>query len=176
MAIPNRRSANLLSFTWRGVPTSPSMFLTDSLYFLINLAKALPSFSFFPRSSSAILPTSVSIPVATTTPRPRPLETVLDDQTMFWRSPIGQLGSFAIYSGCLAMGKLSPVSRASLVSKFMASKTLRSAGTTSPTWILTTSPTTSSSALILSILPWSRMTVAMGADSEFRLCIVFSAR
>ena len=107
--------------------------------------------------SPAILPNSVSIPVATTTPRPRPLTTVVPEKTMLFRSARGvPAGS---RPGALSTGTDSPVSAASSTWSDVASVSERSAGTRSPISRTTISPGTTAEASISFCTP-SRMTTA----------------
>src|SRR5262249_15799438 len=75
-------------------------------------------------------PSSVSLPVATTTPVARPDTTMVPENDMHSRSPTVALAETA--SVFLSAGTDSPVSAASSVRKFFASTRRRSAGILSP--------------------------------------------
>ncbi len=89
-------------------------------------------------------PTSVDIPVATTTIWPEPRVTLVFMYAMSWWSPSG--ASSATASTCLAVGRLSPVRAASSISRVAAVMIRPSAVTRSPASNETMSPGTSSSA------------------------------
>lgn len=165
MARANSSRANLLSDTWRGVPSSPRSTRIFSLVrWIIFATPSFPSELFLAcLSRPAILPTSVAMPTAVTIPVARPRVIVLAEYTMLTRSPRGTSWSARTLSACLLMGRDSPVRRASSVERLMLSPRRRSAGMTSPTLSRTMSPTTRPSALMVSIWP-SRMTLQVGAE------------
>ena len=108
-----------------------------------------------------MFPTSVRMPVATTTPTARPYVTIAEAYAMLLRSPNGQSsGNFA--SASFSAGTDSPVKDASWIFKFADSINRKSAGTMSPSLSMTTSPTTNSRAGIMRSSPW-RNTRAVGA-------------
>ncbi len=96
-------------------------------------------------SRPAIRPNSVAIPVATTTPVPRPYVTAVPLYAMFVRSPMDSVSS-ASAAVVLATGVDSPVNAASSILSAATSSSRRSAGTMVPTSRRTTSPGTSSAA------------------------------
>jgi len=98
----------------------------------------------------AILPSSVWIPVAVTSMRPRPVTTVVPMNTWFAPSSV-----------FLLTGSLSPVRIASSTAIFVLSMSLPSPGTRSPAARTAISPGTSSRSSISRRKP-SRMTVAVG--------------
>jgi len=114
-------------------------------------------------SSVAIRPSSVPMPVATTTPSPRPRVTIVPDQAMLTRSPSGMSASSSVRV-TFSTGCDSPVSAASSTCSPNASASRRSAGTTPPASSNTKSPGTSSVATTVAIRP-SRRTVAFSAAS-----------
>ena len=122
---------------------------------------------------SAIFPTSVLIPVFTTTPLPRPYVTLLFEKAMFTRSPmpISPAGKIPI---SFSTGTDSPVKAASSIFNEAASNNRISAGTTSPASSITISPGTNSSLLIVNVCP-SLKTVAFGVDICFNASIACSA-
>lgn len=91
-----------------------------------------------------ILPISVRMPVAVTTPMAPPLETVVPENIML--SLLWMRASFATSSRCLSTVSLSPVREPSSVLKVVVLNFMMrtSAGTLSPTRTSTTSPGTSS--------------------------------
>ncbi len=96
-----------------------------------------------PCVSVAIFPSSVRMPIATTTARPRPETTCVPAKIMFvaWAGSTAAL-SFASRS----RGAVSPVIAASTTRMWWASTSRASAGTSSPSATRITSPGTSSSA------------------------------
>ena len=100
---------------------------------------------------SKILPNSVRIPVATTTPRPVPRVMAVPLYTMLSRS--STTVSLASRSVCLCTGNDSPVRVDSLALSFWAWTRRRSAGTRSPASKKTISPGTSSSEAACFTLP-----------------------
>ena len=108
-----------------------------------------------------MLPTSVFIPVAITTPVPRPYITMEDEYAILLLSPkVHVSGNTA--SASFSAGTDSPVSEASCIFKFAESINRTSAGTMSPSQSNTISPTTNSAAGITLSSPW-RNTRAVGA-------------
>ena len=75
----------------------------------------------------AILPTSVVIPVSTTIPFPLPYVTKLDENNIFFLSPI-PISCSSMISDVFSTGTDSPVNELSCVFKFTASIILKSAG------------------------------------------------
>ncbi len=126
--------------------------------------------------ASAILPISVSIPVATIRALPLPYTTVLPIYTMFFRSPRDISFCFprCKTSKILSTGTLSPVRAASSIFRLALSKILASAGIESPASKRITSPTTRSSLLTTCGLP-SRITLELAADIACKASIAFSA-
>lgn len=177
MARPKSNRANLLRVTCRGVPSRPRMLrmLWWTLYSAF-LAGVIPAVSFFFwRRSSAILPTSVSMPVEMTMPVARPRVTELPEKARLMRSPVGMSASSKTSSGFLLMATDSPVKCASSVERLMPLTSRRSAGTTSPVTSETKSPLTRVSALTVSLWP-SRITLHFGVDRAYRDWMVCSAR
>ena len=112
-------------------------------------------------SIPAMLPTSVFIPVAITTPVPRPYITMDDEYAILLLSPkVHVSGNTA--SASFSAGTDSPVNEASWIFKFAESINRKSAGTISPSRSNTISPTTNSAAGITLSSPW-RNTRAVGA-------------
>ena len=126
------------------------------------------------RSRLAMPPISVSGPVATTTPRPRPRVTRVLRKAMLVRSPGA---SPASDNGCVffSTGCDSPVSMDSSTCSCALCSRRRSAGTTAPASRLTMSPGTSPAAGIDRCAP-SRRTCAWGAASWRSAAMAFSAR
>ena len=127
--------------------------------------------------ASAILPISVSMPVAVMTTLPLPYTTALPMYTMLVLSPSGTSfapSAIARAPVCLVTGTDSPVRAAS--STFMdASSMMRpSAGTLSPASSMTTSPTTSSLLSTLTICP-SLSTFDLAAVICFKASMASSA-
>ena len=110
-------------------------------------------------------PSSVSLPVATTTPFARPDTTRVPEKAMLARSPTVALAELG--ATFLSAGTDSPVSAASSVRRFFTSISRRSAGTLSPDSSSTRSPGTSSSAAITRLSP--PRTVLASADSILRI-------
>src|SRR5215467_9021609 len=98
-------------------------------------------------------PSSVALPVPTTTPVARPETTSVPENAMFARSPTVALADTG--SVDLSAGTDSPVSAASSVRRFFTSVRRRSAGTLSPDSSSTMSPGTSPSAGIRRAAPRS---------------------
>lgn len=117
-----------------------------------------------PCTSSLIRPSSVSLPVPTTTPRPRPEVTRVPLKVMLVRSVI------AVCTGrrctCLVTGSTSPVSIDSSTCRALTASRRRSAGTRSPESRTTTSPGTSSAAGI----SWSSPSRITRHRGTVRLC------
>ncbi len=120
------------------------------------------------------MPTSVSMPVATTMARPRPLVTTVPDQTMLARA-VSAVFSGTTQSSSLGTGCDSPVSTDSSVSRLYTSMSLASAAILSPGDRTSTSPGTTSAASIDCAWP-PRSTRAWGADSSARAARARSAR
>ena len=114
------------------------------------------------------------MPVATTTPRPRPFVTCVAAYARLRRSP-SETSLRSIGWVCLSTGSDSPVSAASWTRRFTASISRRSAGTTFPASSATTSPGTSSTAGISTTRP-SRYTRTVGTASRRSAAMAFSAR
>src|SRR5215472_11101361 len=110
-------------------------------------------------------PSSVPLPVATTTPVPRPDETKVPENAMPFRSPTVAFSATALI--VLSIGTDSPVSAASSVRRFLTSTRRRSAGMRSPDSSSTTSPGTSSSAGIKRVS--RRRIVLASAESMLRI-------
>ena len=125
-------------------------------------------------SSVAIRPNSVLIPVATTTPTPRPAATWVPLKARHRRSPSATLSPL-MASVCLSTGSDSPVNAASSIRKLATSIRRRSAGTTVPASRPTTSPGTNSPAATSTSRP-SRRTLTTGTDILRRAAIACSAR
>lgn len=120
-------------------------------------------------------PISVDEPVAKTTPFARPLVTVEPLYATLSRSP-GPVSSANKVppSSAFRTGRLSPVSSASSVSKFLVSMSLMSAGIVSPVLTSTRSPgTISPDGTTVASPPLT--TVAVGEPRDLRESIVFSA-
>ncbi len=100
----------------------------------------------------AIRPSSVSMPVPTTTALARPPVTIVPIKTMFLRSPRGGSSS-SISFRSFSTGTDSPVKAASFTLKEAASKSLASAGTESPASNMNMSPGTKSSTSICVTFP-----------------------
>ena len=127
--------------------------------------------------ASAILPISVSMPVAVMTAVPRPYTTVEPIYTMFLRSPSGTSfvsGARLMMSINLLTGTLSPVRAASSIFMLALVRMRPSAGIASPASRITTSPTTRSSLWMVTIFP-SRSTLDVAADICCRASMAFSA-
>ena len=122
--------------------------------------------------SDAILPSSVFIPVANTTPYQLPVATVVHMNTRLCLSPTS--ASHWIAWVYLFTGFDSPVKEKSLVCRFISSITLKSAGIPSPSSINTISPGTSSEAFTSTNFP-SLFTLATGFNIFLSDCIIFSA-
>ena len=112
-------------------------------------------------SRPAMCPSSVLIPVAVTTARPRPEATIVPMWSMFSRSASGAAWGSTI-RGLFATVCDSPVSAASCVNSELADVRRASAGTLSPASISIRSPGTSSRAGTTVVSP-SRTTRAVGA-------------
>ena len=112
-------------------------------------------------SMPAILPTSVFMPVPTTTPTPLPYITTDDEYAMFTLSPRGA-SSLRTVGPSFGLGTLSPVSEASCTLMLLSLIILMSAGTIEPSSRYTMSPGTSCSAGTMLSSP-SRRTRALGA-------------
>jgi len=125
-------------------------------------------------SSAAILPSSVSVPVATAIPAPRPYVTVDPENAQFTRSPTRADGSTTTLTR-FPIGADSPVSDDSSIRRWDDLLRRRSAGTTAPVSSRTTSPGTTSRAAISTALP-SLRTRALGAASFFNDSSAASAR
>ena len=125
-------------------------------------------------SRSAMAPSSVWVPVPTTTPRPRPCATNVPRKAIERRSPTGACGS-ATGSTRLLTGWDSPVRAASAMRKEAKEVSRRSAGTIAPSARTTRSPGTSSAASTCCSIP-SRTTTAVGADMARSAAIACSAR
>ncbi len=123
---------------------------------------------------SASPPTTVRAPVATTRPRARPRTTVDPACARSARSSSGGSGPGRDATP-FATGTDSPVRSASSTSSPCASMSCRSAGTRWPLSSATTSPGTSCSASISTVMP-SRSTVARTRSSRCRLRLCCSAR
>ena len=105
-------------------------------------------------SPTAIFPKAVAMPVATTTPSPEPWWTMVPMKAHDGRSTAeSEGGSGAVDFGA---GSDSPVSTASSHSSPLASRSRRSAGTTSPTRSAMTSPGTRVVTSTLSSVPSRR--------------------
>ena len=91
-------------------------------------------------SKALMRPSSVPLPVATTSPVAVPEATSVPEYSMPCRSPRG--ASSATAPACLSQGRDSPVSTASLARRPLACRMRRSAGTLSPEASSTTSPGT----------------------------------
>jgi hypothetical protein len=124
--------------------------------------------------SVAMWPSSVRIPVATTTPRPRPAATCVPEYAMHSRSPSAR-SSRSTGSVCLSIGSDSPVSVASSMRRLASSTRRRSAGTTVPASRWTMSPGTSSATGTVVMRP-SRVTRAEGTAMRRSAAIACSAR
>ena len=121
----------------------------------------------------AILPTSVSIPVETTTPRPLPYVTIPLEKAILIRSP--RAGSVTVRgSVILSTGTDSPVRADSCIFRLTASVSRISAGITAPVSSITTSPGTIS-FVGTSIITPSRSTFVRGAARLLRASSEVSA-
>ena len=118
-------------------------------------------------------PISVRIPVAVTTPRPRPAPTVVPLNTMLRRSARATLPARGAVS--FGTGTLSPVRAASFVRSAVASISRASAGIASPSSSRTMSPGTSPVAGISRSVP-SRITRARAADIRRNAAMASAAR
>ena len=112
------------------------------------------------------------MPVATTTPRPRPLATPVPLNTMFVLSATSV--SAGRGSHCLETGALSPVSGASAIRRVAVSSSRQSAPTASPSARSTISPGTRWVLGMESTLP-SRTTLALVAASSCSASTAFVA-
>ena len=121
----------------------------------------------------AILPISVSIPVAVTTATAVPYVMLHPEKSIFERSPSGAFSSTAA-SASLSEGTDSPVSADSSLFSRTARRIRASAGMKSPASSRRISPGTSSAASMTISLP-SRITRACGADIFFSASRAFSA-
>ena len=90
-------------------------------------------------------------------------------------SPTAASSASKVASAFFEAGRDSPLSRASSTSRFVLSQSRRSAGTLTPVFNMTMSPTTRVSDLMISILEL-RITCEESAARLRRDCIVFSAR
>ena len=125
------------------------------------------------RKIAATLPTSLSMPHATTTPSALPYVTKVDINTIFFCSCSST--GFSQYHSCdFSTASLSPVNRLSSTFRLRLSISLKSAGTRFPASNNTISPTTSSRASTSWIKP-SRFTKAFGLVSSCRASIACSA-
>mmetsp|Transcript_83501 Transcript_83501/g.147891 ORF Transcript_83501/g.147891 Transcript_83501/m.147891 type:complete len:239 (-) Transcript_83501:205-921(-) len=113
---------------------------------------------FFCFTPSAILPTSVVIPVFTTMPLPCPLVINVAAKHIFFENAASRSSG----ARHLCTGSDSPVNGASSAKSSFTSNMRISAGVWSPVLTMTTSPGTSSAASMVSALP-SRTTVHVGA-------------
>jgi hypothetical protein len=118
-------------------------------------------------------PSSVAGPVVVTTPRPRPLATMVPLKAMSVRSASGASGATDAVD--LSTGTDSPVSSDSSTRNELVATRRRSAGTRTPDSRSTTSPGTSSLEAISVVCP-SRTTVAVGLISCIRARTDSSAR
>ena len=107
---------------------------------------------FICETSRDILPISVSLAVATTTPRPLPVVTAVEAYAILVRSANGIFSSLRVAS-LLVTELVSPVKADSSILKLSASTILKSAGTLSPASKNTTSPLTKSAAAISLRIP-----------------------
>ena len=126
-------------------------------------------------SNSASRPSSVAIPVATTTPAPRPPVTAVPRNAMLRRSASSESSISGRDSTCLVTGVDSPVRAASLTRSAHDSVRRRSAATRSPGPSSTRSPGTSSAAGS-SCIPPPRRTHTIGAVIALSAAIARSAR
>ena len=126
-----------------------------------------------PDNMCAILPTSVSLPVAVTTMTPLPWVTGLCMNAMFDCSP-GLMSPSDSAVASFAAGTLSPVSADSSICSALDVTIRPSAGTSSPAAIKTTSPITSCSAGITDSAP-SRRTRAVAFIIDCSAFIALSA-
>ncbi|CQR22299.1 Uncharacterised protein [Yersinia enterocolitica] len=115
-----------------------------------------------------IWPSSVSPPLAITTPFAVPALIVVPENSRFLRSPITD--SFSMTSICFSTTVDSPVRIASSIWRLWASSKRKSAGILSPGFNVTISPGTKSCASMVFALP-SRMTTAL---LESMFCMLFS--
>ena len=115
-------------------------------------------------SAPAILPSRVPSPVAATIPLPLPLITLLPIKARFAYSVKAR--SFRSAPARFSTGSLSPVSADWLINKSLAASNTMSAGSISPAETCTTSPTTSSSMGISSVigLPFSPIRVTAAVE------------
>ena len=131
----------------------------------------------FPAPAAAIemasRPTVVRVPVATTTPCPRPCAMVVPANAML-RQSAGPASSSPVQQASFRTASDSPVSSASSTSRPCASSRRRSAGTRRPLSSATTSPGTTS-ALSSSTRSPSRSTVARINSSFCRPWLCCSA-
>jgi hypothetical protein len=118
-----------------------------------------------PRMSPAMFPSSVSAPIATTAPRPRPVVTTAPVNAIERRSASG--ASSLTGSLRLLTGRDSPVSSDSSICNPLVWRRRRSAGTLLPGSSRTMSPGTSSRLSISRSWP-SRITRARGTTSCIR--------
>mmetsp|Transcript_27419 Transcript_27419/g.49589 ORF Transcript_27419/g.49589 Transcript_27419/m.49589 type:complete len:287 (-) Transcript_27419:210-1070(-) len=127
-------------------------------------------------TSALIVPIWVWSPVSTTTPTPRPCETKVAEKAIFLRSPRGTSAGFwaSMASVILSIGRLSPVSEASVHARLETSIIRISAGIRSPSLTTTMSPGTIFSAGTLVALP-SRSTSASLESIALRASAAFSA-
>mmetsp|Transcript_141506 Transcript_141506/g.439883 ORF Transcript_141506/g.439883 Transcript_141506/m.439883 type:complete len:246 (+) Transcript_141506:2525-3262(+) len=120
-------------------------------------------------------PISVDMPVPTTQPTQAPLETVVDEKSMFvlpWiTQPLSMMGSGSLETLCDSPVSCDCSMRIVVVFSFMRRK---SAGTLSPTFTSTMSPGTTSAASMTPQWPF-RSTVALSGCSFFSASSAFSA-
>ena len=126
-----------------------------------------------PSSRFAILPISVSMPVAVTTARAVPYVMLQPEKTMFVRSPMAAFSGTSV-STSFSAGTDSPVSADSSDFRLTARRSRASAGTKSPASSRMRSPGTSIPASMTFSSP-PRITRACGADMFFKASSAFSA-
>ena len=122
----------------------------------------------------AILPISVSLPVAVTSPLPWPYVTIDEEKAKLSLSPIPTSLSNSTWES-FSTATDSPVREDSSICRLLDSKSLISAGIISPVSMITISPGTSSSAFTF-FLPPSLMMVASGELIFWRAATESSAR
>mmetsp|Transcript_12533 Transcript_12533/g.38290 ORF Transcript_12533/g.38290 Transcript_12533/m.38290 type:complete len:493 (-) Transcript_12533:113-1591(-) len=120
-------------------------------------------------ASPAMRPNTVRSPVLTTIPRAVPSTACVPKKTRFFVSS----GFSSVHSTVRPSGSDSPVSEAISTLSFEFSTRRRSAGILSPSFTLTTSPTTSSDAAISAVRP-SRTASVCGGRKLLNFSIVFS--
>ena len=163
------RCAPRMNITTSVTPAAAAIHRVSVLSCLVSGVCSRPVVASMP----AILPTSVSLPVAVTIMSPLPCVTGVCMNAMSLRSP----GARSVPSGGstpLDAGTLSPVNADSSICRALAATIRPSAGTSTPAASSTTSPTTTSSAGISASAP-SRRTRAVAFTIALSAFMALSA-